>query len=62
MTAEELYEGKALPEIDDLRHAQAIMNKVLRTQKEARVFGVAEMLAQLREYYVEIGKQLKTID
>lgn len=58
MTSEQLLDGKAIVEIDDVHMARAIVLGTCAMRKEGRMFRVAEMLAVLREYYVRVGRDM----
>lgn len=56
MTYDELAEAKTIVEIDDVYHARVVISQTMHMDPELRMMRVAEMLATLREYYVQIGK------
>lgn len=59
MTSEELRVAQAIVEIDDVRFAQVMIEETCFLQKELRMFRIAQLLAALRESYVEIGRNLE---
>jgi len=59
---DKLYENKHF-EIDDVHHAAALLTGTMNVQPEGKVIYLARMLAVLREYYYEIGRQMaETVD
>lgn len=61
MTFEELLETKTTVEIDDIHNARAVVSETANYQRELVMFRTAEILANLRDYYVKIGRELERL-
>lgn len=57
-TMNSLADEKPAPEVDDFRAALFIVSEQAATTPEARMWYAAVWVARLREYYVEVGRNL----
>lgn len=57
-TAQQLADHNPAPEVDDFHMARAIVDQMNATAPHLQMWYMALWCARLREYYVEIGKDL----